>query len=148
MNFSLKELSSKEDMLACISVVKELYPSLNESTYADLLDDMLPNNHYTQLAVFDNDTCVGITGFWIGTKLWCGKYLELDNVVVSNEYRSKGVGKLMSAYLEQKANDLNCTILVLDAYTTNFKAHRFYYNQGFAPKGFHFVKVLNSEGIR
>jgi GNAT superfamily N-acetyltransferase len=71
----------------------------------------------------------------------------LDNVVVLDEYRSHGIGKLMSEYLEEKAKKLNCTILALDAYTYNFGAHKFYYNQGFGPKGFHFVKILNKDGI-
>jgi GNAT superfamily N-acetyltransferase len=74
--------------------------------------------------------------------------LELDNVIVSAEYRSKGVGKIMSEYLEKIAIELNCNIQVLDAYSTNFKAHRFYYNQGFSPKGFHFIKIMNEDGIR
>ena len=80
--------------------------------------------------------------------MWCGKYLELDNVIVSKEYRSKGVGKILSDFLDKKAHLNNCTILVLDAYTSNFKAHRFYYNQGFSPKGFHFVKIIDKTGIR
>ena len=144
---TIKELNGIDEMLQHISVMQELYPSLTESQYHEMLTDMLPNN-YGQVAVFDGDLCVGISGFWLGTKLWCGKYLELDNVIVSKEYRSKGVGKIISLYLEEKAERNNCTIQVLDAYTSNFKAHRFYYNQGFSPKGFHFVKVLNPEGIR
>jgi GNAT superfamily N-acetyltransferase len=79
--------------------------------------------------------------------LWCGKYIELDNVVVDPSYRSKGIGKLMSDFLEKKALEMKCTILVLDAYTNNFGAHRFYYNQGYGPKGFHFVKVLDENGL-
>ena len=41
------------------------------------------------------------------------------------------------------AKENDSTMIVLDAFTGNFKAHRFYYNQGFSPKGFHFVKILN-----
>lgn len=144
---TIKELNGIDEMLAYIDVMQELYPSLTESQYHEMLTDMLPNN-YGQVAVFDGDICVGISGFWLGTKLWCGKYLELDNVIVRNDYRSKGVGKIISQYLEEKAERNNCNIQVLDAYTSNFKAHRFYYNQGFSPKGFHFVKVLNADGIR
>ena len=49
----------------------------------------------------------------------------------------------MTDYIEKKAIDTACNGIVLDAFTQNFKAHRFYYNQGFSPKGFHFVKILN-----
>ena len=143
----IRELKTVDEMISQLSVMQELYPSLTEIQYYEMLSEMIPNN-YGQIAVFENEKCVGISGYWIGTKLWCGKYLELDNVIVSKEYRSKGVGKILSDFLDNKAHLNNCTIQVLDAYTTNFKAHRFYYNQGFSPKGFHFVKIIDKTGIR
>jgi GNAT superfamily N-acetyltransferase len=30
---------------------------------------------------------------WFGIKLWCGKYLEIDNFIVHPEHRKKGIGK-------------------------------------------------------
>lgn len=143
----IKELKTKEEMLMHLEVLQALYPNLNADEYDQELTFMLQHN-YGQVAVFDDQKCVGISGYWIGNKLWCGKYLEMDNVIVLESHRSKGVGKLMSDYLNQKAQDEQCTMVALDAYTTNFKAHRFYYNQGFAPKGFHFIKVLNADKIR
>ena len=143
----IRELKTIDEMISQLSVMQELYPTLTEIQYYEMLTEMIPNN-YGQIAVFEDGKCVGISGYWIGTKLWCGKYLELDNVIVSKEYRSKGVGKILSDFLDNKAHLNNCTILVLDAYTSNFKAHRFYYNQGFSPKGFHFVKIIDKNGIR
>jgi GNAT superfamily N-acetyltransferase len=143
----IRELKTIDEMISHLSVMQELYPTLTEIQYYEMLSEMIPNN-YGQIAVFENEKCIGISGYWIGTKLWCGKYLELDNVIVSKEYRSKGVGKILSDFLDNKAHLNNCTIQVLDAYTTNFKAHRFYYNQGFSPKGFHFVKIIDKNGIR
>lgn len=140
------ELTTINEMLAQFEVIQHLYPSLSISLYEEHLTVMLPNN-YTQIAVFENEKCIAISGCWIGTKLWCGKYLELDNVIVHPDYQQKGIGKLISAHLDEKASKLKCNIMALDAYTNNFKAHRFYYNQGFGPKGFHFVKILNKDGI-
>lgn len=142
----IKELTHLEEMLPHLDVLQHLYPKLTLKRYEEMLSAMIPNN-YSQIAVYEGDTCVAISGCWLGTKLWCGKYLELDNVIVHPDHQMKGVGKLISTYLEEKAKKINCTIMVLDAYTSNFQAHRFYYNQGFGPKGFHFVKVLNKEGI-
>lgn len=133
-------------MLPHLEVLKELYPNLDEESYSRMLQDMLPHN-YAQIGIFIENTCVAISGYWLGTKLWCGPYLELDNVIVCEKARGTGAGKLIQHYLEEKAKNLNCTIMTLDAYTTNFKAHRFYYNQGYAPKGFHFIKILYEEGL-
>jgi ribosomal protein S18 acetylase RimI-like enzyme len=103
---------------------------------------MLPNN-YKQIIVVENGITVGLAGFWIGTKLWSGKYLEMDNVLVHEDFRSNGIGSIMTNYLNQKAIDEDCKMIVLDAFSTNFGAHKFYMNHGFVPKGFHFIKFLN-----
>ena len=101
MSFEVKELKSKEEILKYLSVLKFLYPELTYEKYSEMLDDML-NANYGQLAAFEGHKCIAISGFWCGTKLWCGKYIELDNVVVDPDYRSKGIGKLMSDFLEKK----------------------------------------------
>ncbi len=142
----IKELTTLPEMLAQLEVMQHLYPKLSLKKYEEYLQFMIPNN-YTQIAVFENDTCIGITGCWYNIKLWSGKYLEIDNFIVHTNHRQKGVGKMMTDFVEQKAINLGCTNIVLDAYTHNFKAHRFYYNQGFGPKGFHFVKILDEEGL-
>jgi GNAT superfamily N-acetyltransferase len=140
------ELKTKEEMLAHLDVLQELYPNLTTDYYNQLLDKMLGNN-YGQIAVLNEGECIAISGYWLGTKMWCGPYLELDNVVVRSSARGTGAGKLMQEYLQNKAIELGCHIMVLDAYNNNFKAHRFYYNQGYAPRGFHFIKILEEEKL-
>lgn len=142
----IKELTTLEEMLAQIETMKYLYPKLTFEKYKFYLQEMIPHN-YKQIAVFEGTACVGLSGFWSGTKLWCGKYIELDNFIVDPNHRSKGIGKLITDYIDVKAKETGCTNIVLDAYTNNFAAHRFYYNQGYGPKGFHFVKILNEEGL-
>jgi GNAT superfamily N-acetyltransferase len=143
----VRELVDKEEMLKYLPVLNELYPSLTAKEYSRELDEMLPCR-YGQVAAFEEDECVAICGFWIGNKLWIGKYLELDNIVVRASHRSQGVGKLMFDFLERKAIEQQCKMLSLDSYTSNFKAHKFFYNEGYAPKGFHFVKLLDKDAIR
>ena len=144
---TIRELQGKNEMMSHITVLNAIYPSLTREEYDRELDQMLQHN-YGQIAVFDDEICIGISGFWIGTKLWCGKYLELDNIVVLEKYRSKGVGKLLFDFLHKKAVEHDCTMLSLDSYTHNFKAHKFFYNQGFSPKGFHFINILKPNKVR
>jgi GNAT superfamily N-acetyltransferase len=144
---TVRELVDKQEMINNISVLQVLYPSLTLAEYDVELDQMLPHN-YGQVGVFDGENCLGISGFWIGTKLWCGKYLELDNIVVVEKYRSQGIGKLIFDFLHKKAIEHDCTMLSLDSYTSNFKAHKFFYNEGFSPKGFHFINILQSKKVR
>lgn len=138
----LKELTTIEEMVAQLPIIKQLYPDYTIEKYKSLLEQMVPNN-YKQLIVVQENQTVGLAGFWIGTKLWSRKYLELDNVVVHQDFRSQKIGSIMTNYLNQKAIAENCNMIVLDAFTTNFGAHKFYMNHGYVPKGFHFVKFLN-----
>lgn len=143
----IRILTTKQEMLANYNLLLEVYPTLKLNEYNNELDNMIPHN-YGQVGVYIEDECVGLTGFWIGTKLWCGKYLELDNVVISSKQRSKGIGQFLFDYMEKKAISEGCTMLALDSYTSNFKAHKFFYNQGFAPRGFHFINVLDASKVR
>jgi GNAT superfamily N-acetyltransferase len=142
----LQVLTSVQEMLSQIETIKFLYPNMTTERYEGFLSDMIPKN-YKQVAVFDSETCVGLTGFWFGTKLWTGKYLEIDNFIVHPEYRKNGIGKLLTQFIDEKAKELNCTCIVLDAFTGNFEAHKFYYNQGYVPRGFHFIKTIDENGF-
>ena len=128
----IKELTSLEEMLAQLGTIKFLYPDMTLERYKSFLEDMIPKG-YKQVAIFENEVCVGMTGFWFGTKLWTGKYIEIDNFVVHSDFRMKGIGKILSEFIDNKAKELSCTCIVLDAFTGNFQAHRFYYNQGYVP---------------
>lgn len=143
----LRELTSKEEMLENFPLIQEMYPSITLEEYNQELDVMIPNN-YGQVAIYDGDICAGLTGYWIGSKLWCGKYMELDNVVVSANYRRKGIGQQLFQHMETKAKSLGCTMLALDSYTDNFEAHRFFYEHKYVPRGFHFINILDKGKVR
>ena len=70
----LKELTTIEEMVAQLPIIKQLYPDYTIEKYKSLLEQMVPNN-YKQLIVVQENQTVGLAGFWIGTKLWSGKYL-------------------------------------------------------------------------
>lgn len=139
-SYTFKELTSQE-MLEHISIIQQLQPQLTLEEYKRLLPKMLPNG-YGQVAIFDGAKCIGISGYWINTKLYSGKYLEMDNVVVDENYRSKGIRKLLCDWCINKAKETNCKKVMLDAYIENEKAHHFYEREGFTKRGYHFIKTL------
>ena len=139
---TIRELQGKDEMMGHISVLHAIYPSLTVEEYDRELDQMLPHN-YGQVAVFDDEICIGISGFWIGTKLWSGKYIEIDSFVVHEDFRGQKIGDILIKEVHKIAEKEGANQIVLDAFTTNFTAGKFYINHGFQPKGFHFVKILN-----
>jgi ribosomal protein S18 acetylase RimI-like enzyme len=138
----IRILTQKTEMLQHLDMVKQLYPDFTIEKYGTLLDDMLKAN-YQQIIVTKNNQTIALTGVWIGTKLWSGKYIEIDSFVVHEAFRGQKIGNILIAEVHKIAKEVNANQIVLDAFTTNFAAGKFYINHGFEPKGFHFVKVLN-----
>jgi GNAT superfamily N-acetyltransferase len=136
-----KILATKEEMLAQFEILLELYPDFTIEKYENLLTKMLPHN-YKQIIVQENNETVALTGFWVGHKLWCSKYVEIDNFIVAEKHRGKKIGNILVAEIEKIASTENAEQICLDAFIGNFTAQKFYINCGFAPRGHHYVKYL------
>jgi len=139
--YTFKEFTTIAEMIPHFPIIQQLQTHLTLAEYNAFLPDMIAHGYF-QVGVFDNDKCIGISGCWICTKLYSGKYLEMDNVVIDEHYRSKGIGKLLSDWCINKAKSAGCETVMLDAYLENEKAHKFYLREGFIKRGYHFIKKV------
>ena len=139
--YNIQIVTAKQEMLQQLEIIQQLYPDFTMEKYGTLLDEMLKGN-YHQIIVTKNKQTIALTGVWVGTKLWSGKYIEIDSFVVHEDFRGQKIGDILIAEVHKIANKENANQIVLDAFTTNFSAGKFYINHGFQPKGFHFVKIL------
>lgn len=139
--FEIRPITQLPEMRRQYPLIQLLNPQMSPARYEQLLAQML-NHQYQMVGAFDGPTCVGLSGYWVGTKLYSGKYLEIDNFVVAEPYRSQRVGKQLLDWLTAEAQRLHCETMMLDAYVVNSAAHKFYLREGFVIKGFHFLKGL------
>lgn len=138
---TIQVLSSAEEMALHFDLVSQLgYPNSKEE-YLEALTAMTKNG-YKQIAYWLDGNCVGIAGFWINTKLYSGKYMDVDNVVIDQNQRGKGIGENMMQWLEEHASKNECKSIVLDAFRENEGAHKFYYRIGYIIRGYHFTKDI------
>jgi len=137
----LRRLTTVDEMLPHLRLIQQLTPSLTPEGYRVLLTAMVPHR-YAMAAVFEGGTCLGLSGYWIGHKLYCGRYLEIDNFVVDAAHRSAGIGKLLVDELIAIARAERCEHMMLDAYLENSAGHRFYERHGFVKRGYHFMLPL------
>jgi GNAT superfamily N-acetyltransferase len=91
-----------------------LLGKLNPDTPVHLVHERLASilaehPHYQIIGAFDGSRLVGVCGAWVATKIWCGRYLEIDNLVVDPDCRSGGVGTQLMLYLEETARKKTAT---------------------------------------
>lgn len=68
--------------------------------------------------------------------------LYVDDLVSDELQRSRGGGKMLLDWLEDKARALGCGVLALDSGVQRQGAHRFYFREGMHISAFSFRKEL------
>jgi GNAT superfamily N-acetyltransferase len=131
------------DLIVAAGLLTLLNPETPAAVIAARLETILAeHSHYQLFGAFVDDKLAGVAGAWIATKIWCGRYLEIDNLVVDPAQRSTGIGGQLIRHLESLALARDCKIVVLDSYTANQPSHRLYHRLGFEIWGFHFIKPI------
>lgn len=129
------------DHAAAVALLGHLNPGIPADVLAQRFTTILEEHpHYHAFGAFTEGKLAALASAWIATKVWCGKYLELDNLVVDPAQRSAGLGSALIRHLEELARAEGCNLAVLDSYTSNHASHRLYHRLGFEIWGFHFVK--------
>ena len=142
MSFLIADLETKNLMIEAFPLIHQMYKKMDYKTFEVALDEMILNKNYKMVAGYVDDKIVAVSGYWIARMLYCGRYLQVSNFVVDENFRGRGVGKKILNYLENKARNLGCDKVVLDSYTENKKSHSLYFNEDFYIRGFHFMKDL------
>ena len=139
-SIAIRELT-QEELPTILPMICQLNPKLAPGELERRLGVMIPKGYHC-IAAYDGDRMVGVAGYWLGARFYCGEYLDVDNVVVEESLRSAGIGAKMMDWLHAKAAELGVKVVVLDSYVTYAGAHRFYFRQGYEILGFHFSKKI------
>ncbi|MDF0717222.1 GNAT family N-acetyltransferase [Muricauda sp. 334s03] len=107
------------------------------------LSSMIPMG-YKCIGAYQNEKLVGICGVWELNKLYAGKHLEPDNVIIDPEYQGKRIGELMMSYLTDYAKRFDCETLEINCYVKNTRGKKFWERQGYEALGFHMIKKLKA----
>ena len=137
----ITRLIPKAEMDVILPLVQLLNPTLSPELLQSRLNEM-KSQDFECAGVYEGEKLIAVAGLWLNTRFYSGKTLEPDNVVIHPDYRSKGVGKLLMDWIYAYASRLGCETVELNAYVTNERAHKFWFNQGFKVLGFHFQKLI------
>ena len=125
-----------------IKLSKQLNYKIEEKVLIRRFHQMIEMENYHCFGLFEDSKLIGISNGWTSNLFYCGKQLEIDNLVIDEEKRSKGHGDLFIKYLENFCKQGNYETIELNSYVRNSKSHKFYFNHGFKTIGHHFFKEL------
>ena len=143
-NIKIK-IPEKDKILEIVPLIQQM----NSQTPIDILKqrvlEMVEQN-YECAVMYDGVKLIGVCGIWYMTRHYVGRSMEVDHVIVDNSYRGQGLGRVFFDWIYEHAKSKGCEASELNTYTGNPKSHKFYYNEGYEIKGFHFLKVLRDDG--
>jgi GNAT superfamily N-acetyltransferase len=148
MEIIFKIAKNSKEMKIAYELIFKHYQHLNldQLIFEETLEEMIKRNDYQMLLAFNESDngleLLGVAGFWVSRMFYCGRYLQVSNLIVNEKFRSNGIGKKILQYLEMIALKQQCIKIVLDSYTENKRSHSLYFGEGFYIRGFHFVKDL------
>ncbi len=142
-NVTVRELT-QDELPLILPLVATRNPQTASAELRRRLEVMIGHGYHC-IAVFLDDRVIGIAGYWLGARFYCGEYMDVDNVVVEESMRSSGIGTLLMEWMENKAQELGCKVVVLDSYITLAGAHKFYFGRGYHILGFHFSKDASKD---
>jgi len=138
----IREITSIEDILTNYQLVVQLYgKEITHTDYQALIPQLIEHG-YRQVGLFDQDYCIGFIGFHQSVHLTCGKYLYIDDLVISLQHRTAGFSKLLLNWVEEEAVRLHCKTVLLDCFVENKLPQKLYHQQGYEILAFHFGKKL------
>lgn len=135
------KIIAKEELESILPFLEWLNPDTELTILIDRLNEVRATN-YQSVGVYDNEKLIAVSGIWILYKIYVGKHIEPDNIMVHPGYRNKGVGDLLMNWIHNYALEIGCRSSELNSRVTNHRGHKFFMQLGYEIIGYHFIKKL------
>jgi GNAT superfamily N-acetyltransferase len=143
----IRHLESDTDFDASFSVMQELRPHLDRTTYTAQIARQRAQG-YCLLAAWQDGVIVGLAGYRLTENTLYGRFVYVDDLVVTARLHRAGFGERLLQAARQQAIALGCQHFVLDTGLHMALAQRFYFRQGLLARGMHFVEPLNGHNVQ
>ena len=134
-----------EDLDGVFELLNELYENKIEySEFAKKYKESLENSNFYEIVAIEKNKVVGVLISRVINMLAKKKnILFIDDLIVNENCRNTGIGKLLIQTATTYAISRDCGALELTSMIQNINAHRFYENNGFEKRQYKFKKNLN-----
>jgi GNAT superfamily N-acetyltransferase len=119
------------------------YKELDYEAMKKMFDHNIQSPDHFYIVALYGPQVVGFCSLNVKHNLWQQAYLgNVDEMVVEENYRGQGIGKLLMQRITEKAKEKNCKCLELESSFHREQAHAFYKELGFEQRAFLFSKPL------
>lgn len=131
----------REDFNSLMELYKQLVDfGSDRKSEENTFEKMLSDDRYLILAARDGDNIIGSAmGIICESIAICGRpFLVIEDVIVAENYRRKGIARAIFEKLDEFARERNCVYSILVSTASRTAAHSFYEKMGFKDevKGF------------
>ncbi len=141
-NRQIFTVKTKSELESCFPVMKELRPHLKFDDYMSIYDEAHKSDRYEIVAISENNQILALMGYRILSDYVRGKHIYIDDLVVSEKVRSKGLGAELLKYAESIAKENGCTTLRLCTGVENERGVIFYERNGWTKRAYAYTKKL------
>lgn len=141
MNIRKASLEDKDNIFALLNKLYE--NKIQYDIFSKIYEAKWNNeNSYYIVAVEDNKM-VGVLIMEMFIQLHRAKKTSfVDDLIVDEEYRNNGIGKLLLQNAIAYAKQQDCEVVELTSFLSNENAHRFYERNGFKKHSIKFKQYL------
>jgi GNAT superfamily N-acetyltransferase len=140
----LRYIEQPHEQLASFTLMRELRPHLSDaSEYVRQLARQSEHGYRLLGSVQDNQV-LGLIGFRELENLIYGRFIYVDDLIVDETQRHRGLGATLLEAAREYARTQGCAHLVLDTGSHMSLAQRFYFREGLLARGMHFVQLLHA----
>lgn len=107
------------------------YPCTAEEVRRRLVEMEDPNQYAVYVAEIRAEEIVGWIGVYLFRSVELERYAEISGLVVSEEARSRGVGKGLLEAAEEWARRTGCAVISVRSNVKRERAHGFYEKNGY-----------------
>ncbi len=138
----IKIAETDGEIRKCYAVMAELRPHFkSEDGLLIQVKRQMDESNFRLVYLEENDV-KAVGGIRLGEWLGGGKYLEIEDLVATENERSKGYGGELFDWIVEYAKRENCNQIKLVSHVKRFAAHKFYLNKGMIIEAHYFSFTL------
>jgi GNAT superfamily N-acetyltransferase len=138
-SLAIRAIPEGPDWPAAYALVRQLRPALSEAEFTARARAAAAADGYTLYGAFDGPACVGVLGLRRLVDLLHGPHLYIDDLVVAEGVRSRGVGAALLRFAESLGAEAGVGLRLCTG-IDHWPARRFYEREGWAARAVAYKK--------